>query len=270
MTFGLASILGGKLAGRRRAQGVDPPRPGPALRRRLRSVTGHRGHVVPDPGPLLALLGFGAGLVAPPMNAAILASVEPGLAGIGSGVLNASRQIGTALGVAVFASLFVADGSPLRAVQLAMLAAGVLYLAAAAVVAMGRPTRSIARAAELRLSRPGTPRRAGFTRARARVPGRAPATAQAEENAGVGRRAGAGRRDHGRLGDFRTPGLVASSLGRPALTFVAWALGGAVGLLGALIFAELATRHPHAGGKYVYARESFGRRAGFVVGWSRR
>ena len=68
-------------------------------------------------------------------------------------------------------------------------------------------------------------------------------------------------------GIFRTPGLVASSLGRPGLTFVAWALGGAVGLLGALIFAELSTRHPHAGGKYVYARESFGRRAGFVVGW---
>lgn len=68
-------------------------------------------------------------------------------------------------------------------------------------------------------------------------------------------------------GIFRTPGLVASSLGRPALTFVAWALGGAMGLFGALIFAELSTRHPHAGGKYVYARESFGRRAGFVVGW---
>src|SRR5262249_22942577 len=68
-------------------------------------------------------------------------------------------------------------------------------------------------------------------------------------------------------GIFRTPGLVASSLGRPGLTFVAWALGGAVGLLGALIFAELSTRLPHAGGKYVYARESFGRRAGFVVGW---
>ena len=68
-------------------------------------------------------------------------------------------------------------------------------------------------------------------------------------------------------GIFRTPGIVASLLGRPALTFIAWALGGAVGLLGALVFAELATRHPHAGGKYVYARESFGRRAAFVVGW---
>ena len=68
-------------------------------------------------------------------------------------------------------------------------------------------------------------------------------------------------------GIFRTPGIVASTIGRPALTFVAWALGGAVGLLGALVYAELATRHPHAGGKYVYARESFGRRAGFVIGW---
>jgi APA family basic amino acid/polyamine antiporter len=68
-------------------------------------------------------------------------------------------------------------------------------------------------------------------------------------------------------GIFRTPGLVAAQLGRPGLTFVAWILGGAVGTLGALVFAELSTRHPHAGGKYVYAREAFGRRAGFVVGW---
>jgi len=68
-------------------------------------------------------------------------------------------------------------------------------------------------------------------------------------------------------GIFRTPGLVALRLGRPALTFVAWAAGGAIAFLGALIFAELATRHPKAGGKYVYAREAFGTRAGFVVGW---
>ena len=69
-------------------------------------------------------------------------------------------------------------------------------------------------------------------------------------------------------GIFRTPGLVAGQLGRPGLTFVAWALGGLVGLLGALVFAELSTRHPSAGGKYVYAREAFGRRAAFVIGWT--
>src|SRR6266516_4617355 len=68
-------------------------------------------------------------------------------------------------------------------------------------------------------------------------------------------------------GIFRTPGLVAQQLGRPWLTFVAWAAGGAIAFLGALIFAELATRHPNAGGKYVYAREAFGPGAGFVVGW---
>src|SRR3989442_12736916 len=68
-------------------------------------------------------------------------------------------------------------------------------------------------------------------------------------------------------GIFRTPGLVAAYLGRPVLTFVAWILGGVVALLGALCFAELSTRHPAAGGKYVYAREAFRPRAGFVVGW---
>ncbi len=67
-------------------------------------------------------------------------------------------------------------------------------------------------------------------------------------------------------GIFRTPGLVANQLGRPWLTFVAWVLGGALAFLGALIFAELATRFPRAGGKYVYAREAFGPRAAFVIG----
>ena len=67
-------------------------------------------------------------------------------------------------------------------------------------------------------------------------------------------------------GIFRTPGLIAGQLGRPWLTFVAWVLGGALAFLGALIFAELATRLPRAGGKYVYAREAFGPRAAFVIG----
>lgn len=68
-------------------------------------------------------------------------------------------------------------------------------------------------------------------------------------------------------GIFRTPGLVAAQLGRPWLTFVAWLLGAGLALLGALVFAELATRRPRAGGKYVFVMETFGRRAGFVVGW---
>ena len=86
-------------------------------------------------GPVLALIGMGAGLVATPMNAAILASVPPSHAGVGGGVLNASRQIGTALGVAVFASFFH-SGPALGAVRLAMASAGCLYLASLAVVAL--------------------------------------------------------------------------------------------------------------------------------------
>jgi APA family basic amino acid/polyamine antiporter len=68
-------------------------------------------------------------------------------------------------------------------------------------------------------------------------------------------------------GIFRTPGPVAAQLGRPGLTLVVWVLGGVIAFAGALIFAELATRYPRAGGKYVYARAAFGPRAGFVVGW---
>jgi APA family basic amino acid/polyamine antiporter len=68
-------------------------------------------------------------------------------------------------------------------------------------------------------------------------------------------------------GIFRTPGLIAARLGRPSLTFVAWILGGVVTLVGSLLFAELSTRHPRAGGKYVYAGEAFGPRAAFAIGW---
>ncbi|HSD31073.1 MAG TPA: amino acid permease [Gemmatimonadales bacterium] len=57
-------------------------------------------------------------------------------------------------------------------------------------------------------------------------------------------------------GIFRTPGLVAGQLGRPGLTLVAWLVGGAIAFAGNLIFAELATRFPRAGGKYVCAREA--------------
>jgi len=143
-TFCVASILGGRLAGR------HGPRV-PILVGLGLLATGAFGLSVATAGgsfavlgPLLALLGLGAGLVAPPMNAAILASVEPGLAGIGSGVLNASRQIGTALGVAVFASLFVAGRAPLLSVQLALVGAGALYVAALGVVALARPVVSAA------------------------------------------------------------------------------------------------------------------------------
>jgi hypothetical protein len=66
------------------------------------------------------------------MNAAILASVPSALAGIGGAVLNTSRQVGTALGIAVFASSF--HGRPAaEAVHLSLGCAALLYLCALAL-----------------------------------------------------------------------------------------------------------------------------------------
>ena len=47
-----------------------------------------------------------------------------------------------------------------------------------------------------------------------------------------------------------------------------WVLGGLISLCGALSVAELAASLPRTGGWYVYLRESWGRLAGFLFGWS--
>jgi APA family basic amino acid/polyamine antiporter len=47
-----------------------------------------------------------------------------------------------------------------------------------------------------------------------------------------------------------------------------WILGGLATLCGSLSLAELAAMLPHAGGPYVYLRESYGRVAAFLWGWA--
>jgi APA family basic amino acid/polyamine antiporter len=68
-------------------------------------------------------------------------------------------------------------------------------------------------------------------------------------------------------GIFATPSEVAQIVDTPALILVAWVLGGALALVGALCFAELGARRPEAGGGYVYLRETFGPLWGFLYGW---
>jgi APA family basic amino acid/polyamine antiporter len=68
-------------------------------------------------------------------------------------------------------------------------------------------------------------------------------------------------------GIFRTTGLVVASTGGLAAATSLWLLGGVVSVLGALVYGDLATRVPEAGGPYAYVRESFGRATGFVDGW---
>ena len=69
-------------------------------------------------------------------------------------------------------------------------------------------------------------------------------------------------------GILRTPGLVAAQLPSAELVLAAWLAGGLYALLGAVCIAELAAALPKAGGWYVYAERAFGKRVGFLVGWT--
>jgi APA family basic amino acid/polyamine antiporter len=52
----------------------------------------------------------------------------------------------------------------------------------------------------------------------------------------------------------------------PVLILVVWALGGAVALIGAFVWAELASRFPDVGGQYVYLRRAYPPVVGFLYG----
>lgn len=70
-------------------------------------------------------------------------------------------------------------------------------------------------------------------------------------------------------GIFKTPSLVAASAGSESLVLLTWLLGGAVSLLGALCYAELATAHPHPGGEYHFLYRAYGPGTGFLFAWTR-
>ena len=70
-------------------------------------------------------------------------------------------------------------------------------------------------------------------------------------------------------GIFRTPPLVAQSLGSDGGVLFAWAMGGAFALIGALCYAELSAAFPDTGGDYRFLREAFGADAAYLFAWSR-
>ncbi|MEZ4586273.1 MAG: amino acid permease [Gemmatimonadales bacterium] len=69
-------------------------------------------------------------------------------------------------------------------------------------------------------------------------------------------------------GIFRVPAVVADRLGAPGPILLAWVLGGALALFGALTIAELAAMFPRSGGIFVYLEEAFGPLPAFLFGWS--
>ncbi len=68
-------------------------------------------------------------------------------------------------------------------------------------------------------------------------------------------------------GIFINPYVVAERVHSPALILGAWVAGGALAMLGAFVYAELADRMPHTGGEYAYLRECYHPLVGFLFGW---
>ncbi|MEO8126238.1 MAG: amino acid permease [Bryobacteraceae bacterium] len=68
-------------------------------------------------------------------------------------------------------------------------------------------------------------------------------------------------------GIFVNPYVVALRVHTPFVILGVWMLGGALALMGAFIWAELATRLPGAGGQYLYLREAYHPSVAFVYGW---
>jgi APA family basic amino acid/polyamine antiporter len=69
-------------------------------------------------------------------------------------------------------------------------------------------------------------------------------------------------------GIFIVSADIAHQVQSPGLLLVVWLAAGVMTLIGALSYGELAAAMPHAGGQYVYLRESLGPIWGFLYGWT--
>lgn len=69
------------------------------------------------------------------------------------------------------------------------------------------------------------------------------------------------------VGIFLTPAGMARLLASPFWLLMVWLVAGLMAMCGAIVYGELAARHPDAGGGYVYLRESWGPRVAFLYGW---
>jgi APA family basic amino acid/polyamine antiporter len=70
-------------------------------------------------------------------------------------------------------------------------------------------------------------------------------------------------------GIFRFPPLVAGASADVTVFYLLWVAGGAISLIGALCYAELATAYPNAGGDYYFLQRAFGRTLSFLFAWAR-
>jgi DHA2 family methylenomycin A resistance protein-like MFS transporter len=85
----------------------------------------------------LIVIGGGLGLLVPPLTSTLLGSVEKARSGIAAGVLNAVRQTGSVLGVALFGSLSGQADALLPGAHQSLLISAGLLLAGGAVIWRG-------------------------------------------------------------------------------------------------------------------------------------
>jgi len=79
-------------------------------------------------------MSAGLGLLVPPLTSTLLGSVERQRSGVAAGVLNATRQTGSVLGVALFGALVSRSSDAFMAGMHASLAIAAIVLVAASLV----------------------------------------------------------------------------------------------------------------------------------------
>ena len=71
------------------------------------------------------------------------------------------------------------------------------------------------------------------------------------------------------VGIFKAPSVVAGNVSSGAEFLLAWLAGGLISLAGALVYAELSSRHSETGGEYAFLSRGLGRGTAFLFAWSR-
>jgi MFS transporter, DHA2 family, methylenomycin A resistance protein len=92
-------------------------------------------------GAQLTIIGGGLGLLVPPLTSTLLGSVEKSRSGIAAGVLNATRQTGSVLGVALFGSLVGGAGTFMAGAHQALIISACLLLIAGVAIWRGASDR---------------------------------------------------------------------------------------------------------------------------------
>jgi MFS transporter, DHA2 family, methylenomycin A resistance protein len=93
--------------------------------------------------PQLVAMGFGLGLLVPPLTSTLLSSVDKAHSGVASGVLNSMRQTGSVLGVALFGSLVATSADFVSGARVALLISSALLLVGSLMLLVGARPRAL-------------------------------------------------------------------------------------------------------------------------------